>query len=215
MVQENTQLAVVSGIKLLAAVFVGYVAYQWVGSLFTQDTWPPKDEREEQEVIARYKEKLRMGDSPLSPRKPEDTARYLGRIIDYEVQKGDRKVGREYIIQAISQKMDERVESLTSRPESKDLMVKMRNALKKRDDLTRLIALYERRPGNTATREEKDRFDQELKELSAQYCGTALDPSACPELAEEIATMSRAKLGPAKQDPRLTEVLEENLRQHE
>ncbi len=209
MVQENTQLAVVSGIKLLAAVGVAYVVYLGVSSLFTPDSWPPKDEKEEQEMIARYKEKLRMGDSPLSPRTPEDTARYLSRIIDYEVQKGEPKVGREYITQAIRQKMDERVETLASRPESKDLIGKMRNGLKKRDDLARLIALYERRPGNTVSREVKDRFDRELKELSAQFCGTAFDPSACPELAEEMGKMYQARREPARQDPRLKDVVAE------
>jgi hypothetical protein len=72
----------------------------------------------------------------------------------------------------------------------------MRNALKKRDALARFIALYERRPG---------KFDQELKELSAQFCGIAFDPSACPELAEKI----EAKLEAAKQDPGLKGVIEE------
>jgi len=215
MAKQDTQLIVVTGIKLLAAVGVAYVVYMGFNSLFTQDSWPPKDDREEKEMIAKYKEKLRMGDSPLSPRTPEDTARYLSRIIDYEVQKGERKVGREYITQAISQKMDDRVESLTSRSESKDLIATMRNALKKRDDLARLIALYERRPGNTASKELKDKFDQEFKELSAQYCGTAFDPFACPELAEEIEKMYKAKLEPAKQDPRLKDVVKETLRQQE
>jgi hypothetical protein len=209
MAKQDTQLIVVTGIKLLAAVGVAYVVHLSFGSLFPQDSWPPKNESEEKEFIARYKQKLRMGDSPVSPRTPEDTARYLSRIIDYEVQKGERKVGREYITQAISQKMDDRVESLTSRSESKDLIAQMRNALKKRDDLTRLIALYERRPGNTTSKELKDKFDQELKELSAQFCRIGFDPSACPEMADEIDKLYKAKLVPVKQDPRLKDVVEE------
>jgi len=215
MAKPDTQLVIVAGIKLLAAVGVAYVVYLGVASLFPQDTWPPKDEREEKAAIAHYKEKLRMGDSPLSPRTPEDTARYLSRIIDYEVQRGERKVGREYITQAITQKLDDRVELLTSRPESKDLIARMRDGLKKRDDLARLISLYEQRPGAAASKEQKDSFDQDLKELSAQYCGTAFDPSACPEVAEEMGKMYRAKLEPAKQDPRLKDVVEEILRQQE
>jgi hypothetical protein len=213
MAKSDTQLVVVAGIKLLAAVGIAYIAYQGFSSLFPKDSWPPRDEREEQEMIAAYKQKLRMGDSPLSPRTPEDTARYLSRIIDHEVKKGERKVCREYIAQAITQKMDDRVESLASRSESKHLIARMRDALKKRDDLARLIALYERRPGDTVSKEQKDRFDQELKELSAQYCRTAFDPTACPEVAEEISNLYRAKLEPAKQDPRLKDVVGDILRQ--
>jgi hypothetical protein len=215
MAKPDTQLVVVAGSKLLAAVLVAYIAYLMVTSLFTQDSWPPKDEREEREMIAGYKQKLRMGDSPLSPRTPEDTARYLSRIIDYEVEKGERKVCREYIAQAITQKMDDRVESLASRSASKHLIAKMRDALKKRNDLARLSAHYERRPGGTVSKEQKDKFDQELKELSAQYCGTAFDRSACPEVAEEMDKLYRAKLEPAKQDPRLKDVVREMLRQQE
>src|SRR4051794_38736863 len=122
MARADTQLVVVAGIKVIAAVGIAYVVFLWVSSLFTQDSWPPRDDREEKAMIAGYKQKLRVGDNPLSPRTPEDTARYLSRIIDYEVKKGDRKVGREYITQAISQKMDDRVEALASHAESKTLI---------------------------------------------------------------------------------------------
>jgi hypothetical protein len=213
MAKPDTQLIVLTGIKVLAALGVVWVVYQGVGSLFPQDSWPPKDERAEKEMIAKYKAKLAMGDSPLSPRTPDDTARYLSRIIDFEVQKGEPKVGREYIVQAIGQKMDDRVESLTNRPESKELIVKMRNALKKRDELSGLISFYGRRPGATASKEQNEKFERDFKELSAQYCRISFDPSACPEVAEEIEKMYRAKLEPAKQDPRWKDVVESMLRQ--
>ena len=214
MARTDTQLVVVTGIKLFAAVAIAYVAYTWINSLFTQDSWPPNDDREEKAMIAGYKQKLRVADNPLSPRTPEDTARYLSRIIDYEVQKGEPKVGREYITQAISQKMDERVEALASCPESRELIAKMRNAVRKREDLTRLIALYERRPGRCGRAgRQKDKFDLDLKAASAQYCGIAFDPSACPEMAEEIRKMVKAKLESVKQDPRLKDVVAEILKQ--
>jgi hypothetical protein len=209
MIPHNMQTGVVAVIKLAAAAGIAYVVYLGFSSLFPRDSWPPKDEGEEKELIAGYKQKLRMGDSPLSPRTPEDTARYLSRIIDYEVQKGERKTGREYVTQAIGQKMDDRVETLVSRSESKDLIAKMRNALRKRDDLVRLIALYQRRPADTASQDVKDKFDREFKELSAQYCATPFDASACPELAAEIGKRFRADLEAAKRDPRLEEVVEE------
>jgi hypothetical protein len=69
MSKQETQLIVVTGIKLLAAFGVAYVVYMGFNSLFTQDSWPPKDEQEEKEMIAKY--------------------------IDYEVQKGEKKVGLE------------------------------------------------------------------------------------------------------------------------
>jgi hypothetical protein len=212
MAKHYTYGVVLIGLAIVFAIVAALLAvHLMVDYLCTQDSWPPRDEQEEKAFIARYKKKLRMGDSPLSPRTPEDTACYLSRIIDYEVLKGERKVGREYILQAISEKLDNRVESLTTRSEAKDLIVKMRNGLKKRGDLARLIALYERRPGNTAAKELKEKFDQELTELSAQYCGIAFDPAACPELAEEIEKMYKAKLEPAKEDPRLKEVVAEFL----
>jgi len=209
MEKRNIELAVVTGIKFLAAAGVAYVAYLGFGPLFHQDSWPPKNEREAEELIARYKQKLRMGDSPLSPRTPEDTARYLGRIIDHEVKKGELTSGRDYITQAINQKMDNQVESLTTWPESNGLIAKMRNAVKKHDDLIRVGGHYKRRPGEATGKEAKDKFDRELQTLAAQFCETPFDLSVCPELAEEIGKTYKAKLEAAKQDPRLKNVVDE------
>jgi hypothetical protein len=207
--KRNFELAVVTGIKLLAAAGIAVVGYLWLGSLLPNDPWPPKDEREEQEIVARYKRNLLMGNSPLSPRTPEDTAVYLARILDHEVKKGELKSGREYTGQAIKLKLDGRVESLAGRPESKTLIAGMRNAVQKRDGLVGLVALYERRPGETAGKESKDRIDQELKGASDQFCRTPFDPAAYPELAEEIATIFRRSGLAVTRDSRLKEVIEE------
>ena len=147
--------------------------------------------------------------SPLSPRTPEDTALYLGRIIDHEVKKGELKSGRRYITWAITEKVDGQVESIANRAESKAWIAQVRSAVEKRDGLARVVAHYERRPGEAAGQEVRDKFDRELQGLSAQFCGTAFDPAACPELAAEIATTYKAKLEAAKRDPRLREVMEE------
>jgi len=85
----------------------------------------------------------------------------------------------------------------------------MRNGVKKRDDLARLAAHYERQPGETAGKEAKDRFDRELEELAVRFRETPFDPSGCPELASEIEKTYKAKLEAGKQDPRLKLVVEE------
>jgi len=105
--------------------------------------------------------------------------------------------------------MDSRVELLAARPESKVLIAKVRDAVKKRDGLTRLLALYERRPGETASKEVKEKFEHELQGLSALLCGIPFDANACPELAEEIGKLYQARLGAAKQDTRLKKVVQE------
>jgi hypothetical protein len=209
MENPNAQRFLLLGIKLLAVAGVAYAVYLTIGSLFTGDSWPPKDDGEEEAIIAKYKQKLRMGDSPLSPRTPEDTARYLGRIIDHEVKKGELKSGREYIRQAIRHELDERVEDLAARPGSKTLIAKVRNGVRKREGLLRVIAHYERRPGETAEKASKDQFDQELKELCGRFSTTPFEPAVCPELAEEILNLYRDKLAAAKRDPRLGKVVQE------
>src|SRR5689334_17651200 len=93
MEKRNTELVLLTAGKFLAALAIASVIYLVAGSLFSRDSWPPKDEREEEQIIASYKQKLRMGDSPLSPKTAEDTARYLGRIIDHEVKTGELKSG--------------------------------------------------------------------------------------------------------------------------
>jgi hypothetical protein len=210
--RRNIELSLAVGVRVLAVTglaSVCYLFYLGFGGWFTQDPWPPKDEHEEKQIIARYKQKLLRGDSPLSPRTPEDTALYLGRIIDHEVKTGQMKSGWEYITQAIQQKLDGRVESIATKAESRALIAKLRSGVEKQDGLARVVAHYERRPAEAAGQEVRDRFDQDLRALSAKFCGAPFDPAACPELAEEMATTYKAKLEGAKCDPRLWEVVEE------
>jgi hypothetical protein len=207
--KRTIEIAFLAGGGLLLVAGVVYVVQQELAPLSSRDSWPPKDEREEGECIAKYKQKLRTPDNPLSPRSPEDTAVFLSRIIDHEVKRGELPSGRDYATQAIQQKMDVRVESLAVRPESRVLIARVRDGVKKRDSLTQLLALYERRPGAATSQEAKAKFDHELEGLSAQLCGIPFDAEACPELAEEIGKLYQARLGPAKQDPRLKQVVQE------
>jgi hypothetical protein len=210
--RRNIELSLSVGVRVLAAAglaYVFYVFYLGFGAWFTQDPWPPKNEWEEEQIVARCKQKLRRGDSPLSPRTPADTALCLARIIDHEVKRGELKSGREYITLAIQQKLDGRVESVAGRAESRALIAKVRSGVEKRDGLDRVVAHYERRPAEAAGQEVKEKFDQDLQGLTEQFCREPFDPAACPELAEEIATTYKAKLEAAKRDPRLREVVEE------
>jgi hypothetical protein len=207
--RRYTELAVVTGVKLLAAAGVVYVLYLGIITLFPSDSWPPRDEREEEAAIARYKQKLLQGDSPLSPRTPEDTAVYLGRIIDHEVKTGALPSARGYITQAVREQLDGRVESLASRPEAKALIARVREAVAKREGLGRVVACYERRPGETATPETSARFEAELRGLAEPFRAAPFDPAACPEVAEEIAATYRDKLVPARHDRRLHDVIAE------
>jgi hypothetical protein len=206
MMPENRKILGL-GLRLLAVAAIVYVIYIVFGSLFPKDTWPPKDEKEEEKLIAGYKDKLAMPDNPFNTRKPEDVPVYLSRIIDHEIKKGNLKSARDYIAQAIAQKVDGQVDSLAISEEAKALLAKMRSALKKRDELNGLVALYDKRPGADAAPEVKEKFDREFKELADQFCRTPFDAAACPEQAEEIARTYKAKLEPAGKDPRLKDVI--------
>jgi hypothetical protein len=208
--KRNLELAFLGGAGLLAIAGVVYVVHQGLSSLSApRDSWPPKNERDEGEQVALYKQKLRTPDNPFSPRSPEDTAVFLSRVIDHEVKKGELPSGREYATQAIQHQLDGRVESLAARPESRALIARVRDGTKKRDALTRLLALYERRPREAAGKEAVRKFDQELEGLSAQFCGIPFDAAACPELAEEIGKLYQGRLGAAKQDARLKQVVQD------
>ena len=79
------------GLRLLGVAVIGYVVFSVFSSLFPKDTWPPKDEQDEEKIIGGYKERLAIPDNPLSTRKPEDTPVFLSRIIDHDVKKGNLK----------------------------------------------------------------------------------------------------------------------------
>lgn len=207
--KRSFELAFLAGAGLLAVAGVVYVVHQQVAPLSARDSWPPKDERGEAEAIAQYKQKLRTPDNPLSPRSPEDTALYLSRIIDHEVKRGELPAGRDYATQAIQQRMDGRVELLAVRPEARVLIAKVRDGVKKRDALTRLLGLYDRRPGEKARKEVQEKFGHDLQVLSAQLCEIPFDAAACPELAEEIGKLYQARLEAARRDARLKNVVEE------
>jgi hypothetical protein len=193
-------------LRLLAVAAIVYVVYVAFGALFPKDTWPPRDEKDEEKIIAGYKDKLSMPDNPFNSRKPEDVPVYLSRIIDHDIKKGNLKSARDYVAQAIGQKVDGQVESLASSAETKGLIGKIRSALQKRDELNGLVALYDKGPRADAPQDAKEKFDREFKDLADQFCRTPFDAAACPEQAEEIARTYKAKLQPAGKDPRLKDV---------
>jgi len=197
------------GLRLLGVAAIIYVIYVAFGSLFPKDTWPPKDEQEEEKIIAGYKNTLAIPDNPFSPRKPEDIPTYLSRIIDHDIKKANLKSARDYILQAIDRKVDGQVEASPISDEAKALIAKVRNALKKRDELNGLVAAYEKRPVADAAADVKEKFDREFRGLADQFCRTPFDATACPEQAEEIARTYKAKLEAAAKDPRLKEVIAE------
>lgn len=189
---------------LLPAAGVIFVVYFVFSPLSPKDTWPPKNEEEEAKLIAGYKDKLATPDNPFSSKKPEDIPIYLSRIIDHDVKKGNLKSARDYITQAIGQKLDGQVESLAGNADAKALIAKVRSGVKKRDDLNAVVAKYADAPKDTQAK-----FDRELAELSNQFCKTPFDPVACPELADEIVKTYKTRLEPARQDARLKDVIAE------
>jgi hypothetical protein len=195
------------GLRLLGVAAIIYVIYLAFGSLFPKDPWPPRDEQDEEKIIAGYKNTLAIPDNPFSPRKPEDIPKYLSRIIDHEVKKANLKSAREYILNAIDRKVDGQVESLATSEESKTLIATVRSGLKKRDELNGLVAQYEKRPKDDAPADVRAKFDQEFRGLADQFCRTPFDAAACPEQADEIAGTYKAKLEPAAKDPRLKDVI--------
>ena len=195
------------GLRLLGVAVIGYVVYAVFGSLFPTDSWPPKNEQEEEKLIAGYKEKLALPDNPFSTRKPEDIPVYLSRIIDHDARKGDVKSARDYIGQAIGQKVDGQVETLVRSEEARALIDKVRNALKKQEELNGIVAQYEKRPGAEAAPDVREKFDREFRARVEQFCRIPFDAAVCPEQAEEIARTFKAKLEPAGKDPRLKDVI--------
>jgi hypothetical protein len=210
MEKQGLELKLLIGFKVLAVAVVGYIVYSIFAGIFSpSDPWPPRDDADEDKIVATYKQRLLISDSPLSSRKPEDVPVWLARIIDCDVKRGNLNSAREYSLQALRQKQDEQVEKLAKNQDAKQLVGKLRDALKKQEALNELVGKYGQRPPENAPKVDKVRFDGELEARARLFCEIPFDRTACPEHAEEIEKVYRDKLEPAKKDPRLTKAIEE------
>ena len=111
------------GLRLLGVAVIGYVVFSVLRlGFFPKDTWPPKDEQDEEKIIGGCKERLAIPDNPLSTRKPEDTPVFLSRIINHDVKKGNLKSAHDCIGQASTRKWTAESETLTKSDDAKRLI---------------------------------------------------------------------------------------------
>jgi hypothetical protein len=210
MEKNNIELKLMIGVKLLLVLGVGYAVYAILTGIFLpSDSWPPRSDEDEDRIVANYKKKLQIGDSPLSSLDPNDVPVFLARIVDCDVKRGNLQSAREHGLRALNQKQDEKVQSLARNDEAKQLIDKLRNAIKKRDDLNEVAGKYAQRPPDSTSKADKAKFDSELQARVLIFCQTPFDRAACPEHAEEIGKIYHAQLEPAKKDPRLARAVEE------
>jgi hypothetical protein len=211
MEKANIELKLMIGVKLLLVLGVGYAVYAILTGIFLpSDSWPPSSDQDEDKIVANYKKKLQIGDSPLSSLNPEDVPVFTARIIDCDVKRGNLQSAREYGMRALNQKQDEKVQSLVKNEDAKQLIDKLRNAIKKRDDLNEVVGKYTQRPAlSSGSKADRAKFDSELQARVLLFCQTPFDRAACPEHAAEIEKIYRAQLEPAKKDPRLARAVEE------
>lgn len=210
MERHHHELWLMIGVKLAGVLVVGYAVW-WGLTLFQgkEERWPPSDPADEDRIIAQYKHRLLIGDTPVSSLKPETAAIYLGRIIDHAVKKGDLKTAREYAGSAIDRKADATATMQMTQQEAKSLLAHMLAGRVKRDDLQRIADIYTKRPPDSAAKEVRDAFNRDLGEAVRDFLGTRFSPDDCPELAAEIVGIFKSRLEPHKADPRLKAVAEE------
>lgn len=210
MERYQRQLWLMIGVKLLGVLVVGYFIWWGITSFQTKDEhWPPRDAADESRIIDKHKQRLMIGDTPVSPLTPEDAARFLGRIVDHAVKTGDLKTARDYAGQAIDRKLDAAAEKHMGKSEARELLAHVLAGRVKRDDLQRVAEAYSKRPPATAAKETRDKFDRDLDEHVREFTRTPFSPNDCPELAAEIAGIYQSRLAPHKSDPRLKAVTDE------
>lgn len=193
------------GVKLVMVAVFGIGLYAFYKSFLPSDN----DNSAGCSSVAAYKEKLKVADSPLSPRPPELVTQWLSRIIDCDLEAGDKKSARTYVRQAIDRNLDGAVLEKVTSEQSKVLITATKNADRKKEALTKLVAQYEKRSGDSAPEAIKHKFDNDFQATAREFCGIPFDPAACPEHAEEIATLYKGRVLPAKKDVRLKTVAEE------
>jgi hypothetical protein len=204
------QLALMFAVKMAAVVAVGYCAWLGITSFLPkEEPWPPRDAADETRIIAHYKQRLRIGNTPVSILSPATAAVYFGRVIDHAVRTGDRKSARGYAGQAIVAQVAPDAEKHLTTPEAQALFDKVVAGRLKRNDLNRVAASYDARPPATALPAAQAEFDREFRARVDDFLRTPFSPADCPELAQEMAAIYRARLEPRKADPRLKAVTAE------
>jgi hypothetical protein len=205
--RHQRELGLMLGVKAIGILIVGYLAWWGITSFQgKEDSWPPGDAADEDRIIARYKQRLQIGDTPVSSLTPEQAATFLGRIIDHAVKKGDLKTAREYAGQAVDRKMDAAVEKHIGQSAARDLLAQTLSGRVKRDDLQRVADTYAKRPPDSAAKDVRDKFNREFDDQVREFMRTPFRASDCPELAAEIIGIYQSKLAPHKADPRLKAV---------
>ena len=198
------------GIKVVGVLIVGYFIWRGITSFQgKEDSWPPSNAAEEERTIGRYKQRLQIGDTPVSILTPEQAATFMGRIIDHAVKKEDWKTARDYAGQAIDRKIDAAVEKHIRQSTARDLLAHVLAGRVKRDDLQRIADTYAKRPPDSAAKEVREAFDRDLDDQVNEFLGTPFSPADCPELAAEIVGIYQSKLAPHIMDPRLKAVKDE------
>ncbi|GIW80375.1 MAG: hypothetical protein KatS3mg105_2182 [Gemmatales bacterium] len=208
------QKAAIESVSMLVYVVVcafaiGYVVYVAMGVFRpAPDPWPPRDAKEESEIIAYYKKMLQISDNPLTPRPPGMVALYISRIIDFDLKNNDVESARRYIDRAISQKLDGQVLKLVACQKSKNLIKDVRAGIQKLKCLKDLADRYQNRPGEKATKREKEKFDADFKSLADTFIEIPFDRVSTPDYVEKIGEVYKRRLAPAKNDPRLKPIVE-------
>jgi hypothetical protein len=152
---------------------------------------------EDAQAIAKYKEWIDNNNVPLvgGKIKPEDRPLVYRKVIEYDIKAGDLKSARNFINEAIQKQFDAKIVALAQLPAAKDLIGQMQNAHRKVEALKGFVVAVQKR----STEQAKEQPDSELARLTEEFCQVPFDPSACPEHAEEIASIYKASLLPLKE----------------
>jgi hypothetical protein len=209
--KHDKELLLMIGLKSLLVLGAGILIYMGLTSFMQKsDSWPPRDAEDEAKIIADYKHRLLIGDTPLTELKPETAALYIARIIDHAVKESDFRTAREYSAQAIDRKMQAEVEKAMAESGSRDLLKRTTDGRGKRDALKRIVDLYEHRPDPNAMKGEAGaKWTAQWDEALNDFRKTPFDPEKSPELAAEMEQLYLGKIKGWQSDPRIRPVIAE------
>lgn len=180
---------------LLVALLIAF-AVSTVFSLFKPSN-PPLTAADAQS-IAKYRKWLRENDLPLigGKIKAEDIPGVYGKLIEHDVQADDLKSARSLIGETIGLKLDAQVLTLSQQAAAKELIVQVQRAHEKVAALNKFLNLQMQPTGSSG---------DEYRKAGNHFRGLPFSPTACPEQAEEIASIYRTRLQPIQDRDRTLE----------